>query len=123
MQDKEVPSNTASAAADGLAELGVATAAAAIRNGDISSESYTSALLQRAQMYSDLNAFITIDEAAALAAARDADKSRAAGSTAEAIAEGSDMRARLYTLAPGDVISWRYHTAVTDGASPVKHRP
>jgi mandelamide amidase len=82
MQDKEVPTSTASAAADGLAELGVAAAAAAIRNGDISSESYTSALLQRAQMYSDLNAFITIDETAALAAARDADKSRAAGSTA-----------------------------------------
>ena len=82
MQDKEVPTSTASAAADGLAELGVAAAAAAIRNGDISSESCTSALLQRAQMYSDLNAFITIDETAALAAARDADKSRAAGSTA-----------------------------------------
>ena len=32
----------------------------------------------------------------------------------EAIAEGSDMRARLYTLAPGDVIPWHYHTAVTD---------
>ena len=32
----------------------------------------------------------------------------------KAIAEGSDMRARLYTLAPGDVIPWHYHTAVTD---------
>jgi quercetin dioxygenase-like cupin family protein len=32
----------------------------------------------------------------------------------EAIAEGSDMRARLYTLAPGDVIPWHYHTAVSD---------
>jgi mannose-6-phosphate isomerase-like protein (cupin superfamily) len=31
------------------------------------------------------------------------------------IAEGSDMRARLYTLAPGDVIPWHHHTAVTDG--------
>lgn len=80
MQGKEVPTRTA--AADGLAELGVAAAAAAIRNGDLSSESYTSALLQRAQMHSDLNAFITIDETAALAAARDADRSRAAGSTA-----------------------------------------
>jgi indoleacetamide hydrolase len=75
MQNKEVP-------ADKLAELGVAAAATAIRNGDISSEAFTSALLRRAQMYSDLNAFITIDETAALAAARDADKSRAAGSTA-----------------------------------------
>ena len=27
----------------------------------------------------------------------------------EAIAEGSDMRARLYTLAPGDVIPWLPH--------------
>jgi hypothetical protein len=32
----------------------------------------------------------------------------------EAFAEGSDMRARLYTLAPGDMIPWHYHTAVTD---------
>jgi quercetin dioxygenase-like cupin family protein len=32
----------------------------------------------------------------------------------EAIAKGSDMRARLYTLAPGEVIPWHYHTAVTD---------
>lgn len=30
------------------------------------------------------------------------------------IAEGSDLRARLYTLAPGDVIPWHYHTGVTD---------
>ncbi|OAP35281.1 indole acetimide hydrolase [Sinorhizobium glycinis] len=68
--------------ADGLTGLGVVAAAAAIRNGDISSESYTAALLQRARTHSDLNAFITIDEAAALAAARNADKARAAGSTA-----------------------------------------
>jgi hypothetical protein len=32
----------------------------------------------------------------------------------ESIAEGSDMRARLYTLAPSDVIPWHYHTAVSD---------
>lgn len=68
--------------ADGLTGLGVAAAAAAIRNGDISSESYTAALLQRARTHSDLNAFITIDETAALAAARNADKARAAGSNA-----------------------------------------
>ncbi|WP_342739857.1 amidase family protein [Bradyrhizobium sp. B117] len=59
--------------------LGLATAAAAVRNGDITSESYTAALLQRARALAELNAFITIDEAAVLAAARNADKSRAAG--------------------------------------------
>ena len=32
----------------------------------------------------------------------------------EAVAEGSDLRARLYTLAPGEVIPWHYHSAVTD---------
>ncbi|MET4175151.1 Asp-tRNA(Asn)/Glu-tRNA(Gln) amidotransferase A subunit family amidase [Bradyrhizobium sp. LA6.1] len=62
--------------------LGLATAAAAIRNGDITSEAYTAALLQRARALAELNAFITIDEAGVLAAARAADKSRAAGSAA-----------------------------------------
>jgi indoleacetamide hydrolase len=65
-----------------LAELGVAAAAAAIRNGDITAESYAAALLRRARKYSDLNSFITIDEHAVLAAAREADKARAAGSSA-----------------------------------------
>jgi quercetin dioxygenase-like cupin family protein len=32
----------------------------------------------------------------------------------ETVAEGSDVRARLYTLASGDVIPWHFHTAVTD---------
>ena len=63
-----------------LSSLGVAAAAAAIRNGDITSEVYTAKLLQRARTLAELNAFITIDEAAVLAAARDADKARAAGS-------------------------------------------
>ena len=49
MNDKEIHTS-AVAEADGLAELGVAAAAAAIRDGDISSESYTSSLLQRARM-------------------------------------------------------------------------
>ncbi|RZN13414.1 amidase, partial [Bradyrhizobium sp. Leo121] len=65
-----------------LASLGLAAAAAAVRNGDITSETYTTALLQRAGALAELNAFITIDEAAALVAARDADKARAAGSVA-----------------------------------------
>jgi Asp-tRNA(Asn)/Glu-tRNA(Gln) amidotransferase A subunit family amidase len=63
-----------------LTSLGVVSAAAAIRNGDITSEAYTAALLQRARALGELNAFITIDEASVLAAARDADKARAAGS-------------------------------------------
>jgi Asp-tRNA(Asn)/Glu-tRNA(Gln) amidotransferase A subunit family amidase len=67
---------------DNLAELGVAAAAAAIRDGDITSESYTSALLRRARDNADLNSFITIDDSAVLAAAGDADKARAAGSVA-----------------------------------------
>jgi indoleacetamide hydrolase len=67
---------------DRLEDLGVARAAAAIRNGDITSEAYSSTLLDRARRYSDLNSFITIDDPAVLEAAREADKARAAGSTA-----------------------------------------
>ncbi|MBR1160598.1 amidase family protein [Bradyrhizobium elkanii] len=62
--------------------LGVASGAAAIRNGEITSEAYTAGLLQRSRALAELNAFITIDEDAVLAAARDADKARAAGSAA-----------------------------------------
>jgi indoleacetamide hydrolase len=68
--------------ADGLAELGVAAAATAIRNGEITSESYSAALLRRARKHSELNSFISIDESAVLAAARNADAARAAGSAA-----------------------------------------
>ncbi|TDW84308.1 mandelamide amidase [Kribbella pratensis] len=65
-----------------LVELGVAAAATAIRNGEITAESYATALLQRARKYADLNSFITIDECAVLTAAEAADKARAAGSSA-----------------------------------------
>ena len=47
-----------------LTSLGLAAAAAAVRNGDITSEAYTAALLQRARTLAELNAFITIDEVA-----------------------------------------------------------
>jgi Asp-tRNA(Asn)/Glu-tRNA(Gln) amidotransferase A subunit family amidase len=63
-----------------LASLGLAAGARAIRSGDITSEKYTAALLQRAQTLAELNTFITIDQSAALEAARAADKARAAGS-------------------------------------------
>ncbi|MGK3207834.1 amidase family protein [Amycolatopsis sp. MEPSY49] len=67
---------------ENLAGLGVAAAAAAIRDGDITSESYTSALLRRARENAGLNSFITIDESVVLEAAGAADKARAAGSDA-----------------------------------------
>ena len=62
--------------------LGVAAAAAAIRKGEISSEAYAGALLGRARQNAGLNAFITIDDTAVLAAARAADKARAQGGDA-----------------------------------------
>jgi indoleacetamide hydrolase len=83
MRDTETSTGAPSASeADGLAELGVAAAASAIRNGEITSESYSAALLDRARKYADLNSFVWIDESAVLAAARDADAARAAGSSA-----------------------------------------
>ena len=70
---------TASRETADLTSLGLEAAAAAVRNGDITSETYTKALLQRARALAELNAFITIDESAVLAGARNADKARAAG--------------------------------------------
>jgi len=64
---------------DDLSRLGVSAAAEAIRKGELSSERYTTFLLQRARKNADLNSFVTIDEPAVLEAARAADKRRAAG--------------------------------------------
>jgi indoleacetamide hydrolase len=75
------PNRTAASAEGELATFGLAGAAEAIRRGDFTSEAYAAALLQRARLQSDLNAFVTIDEASVLAAARDADKTRAAGAS------------------------------------------
>ena len=64
-------------ATDGaLHELGICAVAHVIRSGDVSSEAYVGTLLQRARTQADLNAFITIDEASVLEAARDADRQR-----------------------------------------------
>lgn len=68
--------------AEGFAALGVAAAAQAIRKGEISSEKYARALLQRAQDHCDLQSFITIDREAVLESARTADKGRARGVSA-----------------------------------------
>ncbi|MFD8197262.1 amidase family protein [Streptomyces wuyuanensis] len=83
MQNNEAAVGAVPASGDNeLAELGLAAAAAAIRDGDITSEAYSAALLRRARRYSELNSFITIDESAVLSAAEQADKRRAAGSGA-----------------------------------------
>ncbi len=62
-----------------ITELTVGAAAQVLRAGDLTAESYTQALLDRAAAYTHLNAFITLDADQALAAARDADTRRAAG--------------------------------------------
>jgi mandelamide amidase len=58
-----------------LHELGLAAGARAVRSGEVTSEAYLGKLLERAREYADLKAFITIDEAAVLKDARQADRS------------------------------------------------
>ncbi len=60
-------------------ELGAAEAAAAIRDGDITAEALTDALLARAAAAASLNAFITLSPDQVREAARAADRERAAG--------------------------------------------
>lgn len=67
------------AASGELADLTATQAVAAMIRGDFTAEAYAGALLGRAEMARDLNAFITLDPQATLAAARAADKLRASG--------------------------------------------
>ena len=62
-----------------LTALSATAAVAAMRNGDITAEAYATALLDRAERLRRLNAFRVMDRDAVLAAARAADKARAAG--------------------------------------------
>jgi len=62
-----------------LHEMGVVEAATAIRSGDITAEALASALLERAKMFSALNAFNTLDADQVTTAARRADQQRQAG--------------------------------------------
>jgi indoleacetamide hydrolase len=59
--------------------LGVADAARAIRDGQITSSQLTQAALERAEASAALNAFVTIDRTAALLAAKQADADLASG--------------------------------------------
>jgi mandelamide amidase len=70
-----------------LTELGVADAAALIRAKQVTSVELAQAYLARAEANRDLNAFITLDRAAALEAARRADAEVAAG-TAKGVLHG-----------------------------------
>ena len=54
-------------------------AVAAIRSGRLSAEAYVSTLLARAEQLKDLNAFIVLDKAGAIAAARQVDALRRSG--------------------------------------------
>jgi len=62
-----------------LTQLDVTDAARLVRDGKVTSVELTQAYLARAQATRDLNAFITLDEGKALAAARQADADLAAG--------------------------------------------
>jgi len=62
-----------------LHELGVVESAAAIRSGEITAEVLAAALLQRAKALNALNAFMNLDEAIVLEAARTADLHQASG--------------------------------------------
>jgi mandelamide amidase len=62
-----------------LHQLGVVESAAAIRSGEITAEALSTALLQRAKTLHALNAFVNLDEAIVLDAARAADRHRASG--------------------------------------------
>jgi indoleacetamide hydrolase len=68
-----------------LHDLGVAEAAKAIRAGEISAEALADALLKRAAAQASLNAFIALEPDKVRAAAREADRQRAAGASAGAL--------------------------------------
>lgn len=65
--------------ADELIELTATDAIRALRQGDIKAEDYASALLARCEAAKSLNAFIALDPARVLEAARAADQARASG--------------------------------------------
>lgn len=83
-----------------LTELGVADAAALIRSKRVTSVELTQAYLTRAAANRDLNAFITLDGAAALQAARRADAELATGGARGAL-HGVPLVVKDNTHVPG----------------------
>lgn len=75
----KVSDNTGATMTTSLIELGASDAIAAMQRGDITAESYASALIARCEAGAHLNAFISFDADKVLEAARGADSKRAAG--------------------------------------------
>ena len=72
--------------ADEQLTLTATQALAAYKAGSLTATTYITNLINRAKSLSDLNAMISIDEAGALAAAKQVDADRAAGKTLGALA-------------------------------------
>lgn len=72
--------------ADEQLALTATQALAALKAGNMTATSYVTTLIARAKSLSDLNALITLDEAGALAAAKQVDADRAAGKALGALA-------------------------------------
>jgi mandelamide amidase len=72
--------------ADEQLALTATQALAAYKAGSLTATAYVTTLIHRAKSLSDLNALITLDEAGALAAAKQVDADRAAGKTLGALA-------------------------------------
>jgi len=79
-------SGVAALSADEQLALTATQALAAYKTGSLTATTYVTTLIQRAKALSDLNAMITLDEAGALAAAKQVDADRAAGKTMGALA-------------------------------------
>lgn len=109
-----------------LHELGLAAAARAIRNGEVSSEAYVGKLLERARGHADLKAFVTIDEPSVLEAARQADRSLRAGRSAPLLGvplavKDSYLTKGLTTTFGTSVLASFRPTRDSDAVAVVKH--
>jgi mandelamide amidase len=100
-------------------ELGLAAAARAIRTGAMSAESYATKLLDRARDHEDLKAFITIDRAAVLEAARAADKARGKGNASPLLGVPIGVKDSYMTRG----LTTSFGTAVLNEFKPVNDAP
>ena len=78
--------STPALSSDEQLALTATQAVAALKSGRLSATTYVSTLIARAKAVSDLNAMITLDEAGAMATAKQIDADRSAGKTLGALA-------------------------------------